>query len=67
MKIPLWTKLKELEKKNQDAESEIQWLIDWKHKTEKKIDLIERIMQQGLDGKLTKKRMVDTIKHILTT
>ena len=67
MRIPLWSELKELKKKSQDAESEIQWLIDWKHKTEKKIDLIERIMQQGLDGKLTKKRMVDTIKHILTT
>ena len=67
MRIPLWTELKELKKKNQDAESEIQWLIDWKHKTEKKIDLIERIMQQGIDGKLTKKRMIDTIKHILTT
>ena len=50
MKIPLWTKLKELEKKNQDAESEIQWLIDQKHKTEKKINLIEQIMQQALDG-----------------
>lgn len=67
MKIPLWTKLKELEKKNQDAESEIQWLIDQKHKTEKKINLIEQIMQQALDGKLTKKRMIITIKHILTT
>ena len=46
MRIPLWSELKELKKKNQDAESEIQWLIDCKHKTEKKIDLIERIMQQ---------------------
>tara|TARA_R100000234_G_C4838608_1_gene110088 strand:- start:262 stop:465 length:204 start_codon:yes stop_codon:yes gene_type:complete len=67
MRIPLWSELKELKKKNQDAESEIQWLIDWKHKTEKKIELIERIMNQALDGKLTKKRMIDTIKHILTT
>ena len=67
MKIPLWTKLKELEKKNQDAEAEIQWLLDQKHKTEKKINLIEKIMQQALDGKLTKKRMIITIKHILTT
>jgi len=67
MRIPLWSELKELKKKNQDAESEIQWLIDWKHKTEKKIELIERIMNQALDGKLTKKRMIDTIKHILNT
>ena len=67
MRIPLWSELKELKKKNQDAESEIQWLIDWKHKTQKKIELIERIMQQGLDGKLTKKRMIIAIKHILTT
>ena len=67
MRIPLWSELKELKKKNQDAESEIQWLIDWKHKTEKKIELIEGIMNQALDGKLTKKRMIDYIKHILNT
>ena len=67
MKIPLLTKFKNLEKKNQGAESEIQWLLDQKHKTEKKINLIEQIMQQALDGKLTKKRMIITIKHILTT
>jgi hypothetical protein len=67
MRIPLWSELKELKKKDQDTETEIQWLIDWKHKTEKKIELIERILNQGLEGKLTKKRMIATIKHILTT
>tara|TARA_R100000742_G_C4267474_1_gene85673 strand:+ start:412 stop:615 length:204 start_codon:yes stop_codon:yes gene_type:complete len=67
MRIPLWSELKELKKKNQGTETEIQWLIDWKHKTEKKIELIERILNQGLEGKLTKKRMIATIKHILTT
>tara|TARA_R100000781_G_scaffold81194_1_gene50071 strand:- start:381 stop:584 length:204 start_codon:yes stop_codon:yes gene_type:complete len=66
MRIPFIDKIKELEKKLNKAEAEIQWQIEWKHKTEKKMELIEKILTQGAEGKLTKKRMSETIKHILS-
>ena len=66
MRIPFIDKIKELEKKLNKAEAEIQWQSEWKHKTEKKMELIEKILTQGAEGKLTKKRMSETIKHILS-
>ena len=67
MRIPFIDKIKELEAKVEELDSEITWLIDNKHKFEKKFDLIERILKQGESGGIAKNRMIKTIKHIINT
>tara|TARA_Y100000310_G_scaffold64064_1_gene59602 strand:- start:126 stop:434 length:309 start_codon:yes stop_codon:yes gene_type:complete len=67
MRIPFIDKIKELEAKVEELDSEITWLIDNKHKLEKKFALIERILKQGESGEIAKNRMIKTIKHIINT
>lgn len=67
MRIPFIDKIKELEAKVEELDSEIHWLIENKHKLEKKFALIERILKQGESGGIAKNRMIKTIKHIINT
>jgi len=67
MRIPFIDKIKELEAKVKELDSEITWLIENKHKLEKKFALIERILKQGESGEIAKNRMIKTIKHIINT
>lgn len=67
MRIPFIDKIKELEARILELDSEISWLIENKHKLEKKFALIERILKQGESGGIAKHRMIKTIKHIINT
>ena len=67
MRIPFIDKIKELEAKVKELDSEITWLIENKHKLEKKFALIERILKQGESGEIAKNRMIKTINHIINT
>ena len=67
MRIPFIDKIKELEAKVKELDSEITWLIENKHKLEKKFALIERILKQGESGEIAKNRMIKTIRHIINT
>ena len=67
MKIPFVDKIKKLETKLNEANTEIDWLVDNKHKFEKKFALIETLLKQGELGKATKKRMIITIRHVINT
>ena len=67
MRIPFIDKIKELEARILELDSEIIWLIENKHKLEKKFALIERILKQGESGEIAKHRMIKTINHIINT
>jgi len=67
MRIPFIDKIKESEAKILELDGEINWLIENKHKLEKKFSLIERILKQGESGEIAKNRMIKTIKHIINT
>ena len=67
MRIPFIDKIKELEARILELDSEITWLIENKHKLEKKFALIERILKQGESGGIAKHRMIKTINHIINT
>jgi len=67
MRIPFIDKIKESEAKILELDGEINWLIENKHKLEKKFDLIERILKQGESGEIAKNRMIKTINHIINT
>ena len=67
MRIPFIDKIKESEAKILELDGEINWLIENKHKLEKKFALIERILKQGKSGEIAKNRMIKTIKHIINT
>ena len=67
MRIPFIDKIKESEAKILELDGEINWLIENKHKLEKKFALIERILKQGESGGIAKHRMIKTIKHIINT
>jgi len=67
MRIPFIDKIKESEAKILELDGEINWLIENKHKLEKKFDLIERILKQGESGEIAKNRMIKTIRHIINT
>ena len=65
MRIPFIDKIKELEDKVEELDSEIHWLIENKHKLEKKFALIERILKQGESGEIAKHRMIKHINYII--
>ena len=67
MRIPFIDKIKKLEARLLELDSEISWLIENKHKFEKKFALIERILKQGESGGIAKHRMIETINHIINT
>jgi len=67
MRIPFIDKIKESEAKILELDGEINWLIENKHKLEKKFSLIERILKQGESGEIAKNRMIKTINHIINT
>ena len=67
MRIPFIDKIKKLEARLLELDSEISWLIENKHKLEKKFALIERILKQGESGGIAKHRMIKTINHIINT
>ena len=65
MRIPFIDKIKELEAKVEELDSEIHWLIENKHKLQKKFALIERILKQGESGEIAKHRMIKHINYII--
>ena len=65
MRIPFIDKIKELEAKVEELDGEIHWLIENKHKLEKKFALIERILKQGESGEIAKHRMIKHINYII--
>ena len=65
MRIPFIDKIKELEAKVEELDSEIHWLIENKHKLEKKFALIERILKQGESGEIAKHRKIKHINYII--
>ena len=65
MRIPFIDKIKELEAKVEELDSEIHWLIENKYKLEKKFALIERILKQGESGEIAKHRMIKHINYII--
>jgi len=67
MKIPFLDKIKGLEKEISDSKSEINWLLEDKNKNEIRFRIIEEVLKKGELGQLTKKRMVEAIRHAVNS
>lgn len=67
MKIPFLDKIKSLEKEISDSKSEINWLLEDKNKNEIRFRIIEEVLKKGELGQLTKKRMVEAIRHAINS
>ena len=72
MKIPFITEIKELKNKVgeqniaiSEAEGEIIFLKEETNKMRIQIAMTERILKEGVSGKIAKHRMIETIYNIL--